>query len=224
MMRAIRVGTLLSLAMGCCCAQTAPDVLARLNRFAPSLRALRASVHYTEHIAAVPELDTHETGTFMIQRSSPGKLLLMIDFTGADANTVVLRGETVEQYYPKLDEIKVYDIRKYRDLTQRLLLLGFGMSGRDLQSNYEIRDVRHDTVESQPVTHLELVPKAAEVLKQLKRVEIWIADQNDCAVLQKLYFPGGDYKIAQFSNVEVNPKIDASSFDLPKHAKRVRVN
>lgn len=206
-------------------AQPATEILGRLDRFAPLFEGIRATVRYTEHTAPLSEdSDTNETGALTIQQSSPGKVQLMIAFTGTDANTVVLRGQIVEQYYPKLDEIHEVDIRKYRDLAQTLLLLGFGMSGRELAAHYEIGNLRRETVESQPATHLDLVPKSPDVLKDLKNVELWIADKTDCAVRQKFYFPGGSYKIARFSDVEINPKLPASAFDLPKHAKRVRMN
>jgi len=221
----IRVGALLTLAAGGLWAQSPTEVLTRLDRFAPSLRALRAVVRYTDHTAPLSEdSDTHETGTLTIRRSSPGKLQFMIAFSDPDAHTVVLSGQKAELYYPKLDEIREYDIRKYRDLAQTLLVLGFGTSGRDLAAHYQIADLRHETVESQPSTHLELTPRSSEVLKELKKVELWIADKNDCLVQQKLYFPGGSYKIARFSAVEINPNLDSSVFDLPKHAKRVRMN
>jgi outer membrane lipoprotein-sorting protein len=188
-------------------------------------RGIRATVRYTEHTAPLSEeFDTTETGVLTIQQSSPGKVQVKIAFSGSDANTLVLRGQTVEQYYPKLDEIHEYDIRKYRDLAQRLLLLGLGMSGRELAAHYEIGSSRRETIDGQPSIHLELVPKSPEVLRDLKKVELWIADKTDCAVQQKLHFPGGSYKITKFSDIEINPNLPRSAFDLPKHAKRVRMN
>ena len=184
---------------------------------------MRATVQYTEHSKVFGD-DEPQTGTLTIRRYAPGKLQFMIEFTGRDAYTVALRDRTAEVYHPKIDEIQVYDIGKYRDLAQRLMLLGFGMVGRELSANYEVRDFRRETVGAEPATHLELIPKSAEVLAQVRRVELWIADKTDCPVQQKLYFPDGDYKLAQFSSLKVNPVLPASAFDLPKHAKRVRVN
>ena len=220
----IRVATLLLMLCASVSAQSPSAILARLDRFAASFHSLRASVEYTEHTAQLPaDMDTHEAGVLSLQRSA-GKIQIMIVFTGADSRSVLLRGETAEIYYPKLNEKHEYDIRKYRNLAQTLLLLGFGMSGRDLAAHYEVRNLPAETIAAQRSTHLELIPKSADVLKEMKKVDLWISDKNDCAVQQRFDFPGGGYKIGLFSDVQINLPLPANTFELPKSAKRVRMN
>lgn len=213
---------LLSLAAICAPAQQAPEVLARLDRFAATFRSAQAAVRTVTHTAVINEDET-QTGVLTIKKD-PGNFRYRIAFSGENAFTVVIDNRQAEVYHPKIDEIQRYDIRKYRDLAQKMLLLGFGTAGRELAANYEIRDLRRETVESQAVTHLELTPKSPAVLQQLKKVELWISDRSQCPVQQKFYFPGGDYRLATFSGVQVNPVVQASVFDLPKNAKRVKMN
>jgi outer membrane lipoprotein-sorting protein len=105
-----------------------------------------------------------------------------------------------------------------------MFLLGFGTAGRDLAANYEIRDLRPETVDSQAATHLELIPKSPDVLKQLNRMELWISERSQCPVRQKFHFPDGSYRTVTFSSLQLNPALPASTFDLPKSARRVRMN
>ncbi len=213
----------LSVAMVSAPAQSQQEILGRLDRAAPSFKSAQAAVRAVTHTAVINEDET-QTGAMTIKKDAPGKLRFLIAFTGENAFTAVLGAQTVEIFRPKTNEIEEWDIRKYRDMAQRLFLLGFGTAGSELAANYEIADVRRETVESQPATHMELTPKSPDVLKQLKKVELWISDKTLCPVQQKFYLPGGDYRLVTFSNLQLNPNLPGSAFDLPKGAKRVRKN
>ena len=201
----------------------AQEILARLDRSAPAFKAAQAAVRTVMHTAVINEDET-QTGSMTIKKDAPRKLRFLIAFTGENAFTAVLGAQTVEIYRPKIGEIEEWDIRKYRDMAQRLFLLGFGTAGSELAENYEIHDVRQETIESQLTTHLELTPKSPDVLKQLKKVELWISEKNLCPVQQKFYLPAGDYRVVTFSNLQLNPNLPGSAFDLPKSAKRIKKN
>jgi outer membrane lipoprotein-sorting protein len=99
----------------------------------------------------------------------------------------------------------------------------FGTPGRELAENYEVSNLGSERVESQDSVHLELIPKASDVLKQLTRVDLWISAKNNCPVQQKFQLPSGDYRLVTFSNVSTNPP-PQSALDLPGKAKRQRMN
>jgi hypothetical protein len=61
------------------------------------------------------------------------------------------------------------------------------------------------------------------VRKQVSHVELWISDELGCAIQQKFYYPDNSYKLATFTDVKLNPKLDAGALQLPKGAKRERV-
>ena len=121
--------------------------------------------------------------------------------------------------------MREYDIGKYKDLAQKLILLGFGMAGRELAANYDISNLGGERVGSQDSVRLQLTPRTPEVLKQLSRVDLWISLKTNCPVQQKFYMPGGDYRLVTYSDVRVNPPhLPNSALDLPKNAKRERMN
>ncbi len=195
-----------------------------MDSFARTFNGAKANIHAVTHnVGLGEEDDIKEDGLFTMKRSG-SKAQFRIDFTGPNAYSIVLGEQTAEIYHPKINEIQVYDIRAYKDLAQKFALLGFGMPGRELAANYELRNLKHDTIASQSVTFVQLVPKSPEVLKQLKSVDIWISDTNQCPVRQAFHFPDGGTRTVDFSNVQVNPKIPGDAFELPKGAKRVKVN
>ncbi|SPE33337.1 conserved hypothetical protein [Candidatus Sulfopaludibacter sp. SbA3] len=204
-------------------AQQAREVLARLDRFAPTFLAAKASIRSVTHTAVIDEDET-ELGTFAVKRYAPGKLRFLIAFTGENAKTVVIDDQLAQIYYPKIPEIQEYNTSKYRDLVQKLLLLGFGTAGRDIAASYEVRELGRDSMESQPASHLELIPKSVEVRKQVNRVELWIAEGTQCPVQQTFHYPDGGYRKVTFLGVQLNPTLPASTFDLPKNVPRKRMN
>ena len=204
-------------------AQSTAEIFSRLDRAAPSFMGATATIRVTTHTAVINEDET-QTGTVAVKRVGANELHFLINFTGENAQSVALKGKTLEIYYPKLNTIREYNIGKYKDIAQKLSLLGFGTPGRELAANYEVSNLGDERVESQDSVHLQLTPKAADVLKQLTRVDLWISVKNNSPVQQKFQMPGGDYRLVTYSNVAVNPgHLPASALDLPRNAKRERM-
>jgi outer membrane lipoprotein-sorting protein len=205
-------------------AQSTADVLARLDQAARLFAGATASIRVITHTGIINEDET-QIGNVAVKRSSPHEMRFLINFTGPDAQAIALREQTLQIYYPKLNTVREYDIGRYKDLAQKLILLGFGMSGSELADSYDISNLGGERVELQDSVHLQLTPKASEVLKQLSRVDLWISLKTNCPVQQKFYMPGGDYRLVTYSDVSVNPPhLPTSALELPKGAKRERMN
>jgi outer membrane lipoprotein-sorting protein len=203
--------------------QSTSDIFSRLDQAARSFTSATASIRVTNHTAIINEDDT-QIGTVAIRRYSPTEIHFLITFTGQDAQSLAFSGETLMIYYPRLNTVREYDISKYKDLVQKLILVGFGMAGRELAANYEVTSLGDERVQSEDSVHLELRPKATAILKQLSRVDLWISLQSDCPIQQKFHLPGGDYRLVTYSDVKVNPRLPSSALDLPKGAKHERMN
>src|ERR1035437_185433 len=202
--------------------QSTLDLLHRMDLSAPLFTSATANIQITTHWSVIDH-DEKEIGTLVIKRRGPNKLEFLMSCVGPNARSVALLDNTVEVYNPKNNSIQPYSLRKYRDIVQQLMLLGFGMAGSDLASDYEIKNLGSEPIEGQNSTHLDLVPKSPEVLKQLKRVEVWISTASGYPIRQKLYQGGGDYRLVTYSGVKINPKVPWSALEFPKSAKRERI-
>jgi outer membrane lipoprotein-sorting protein len=58
----------------------------------------------------------------------------------------------------------------------------------------------------------------------LKKVDLWISEKVGFPVQQKFYMPDGDYRLVTYTELKINPRLPSSALDLPKHAKRERMN
>lgn len=205
-------------------AQSTAEILTRLDQAATSFAGATASIRVINRTAIINEEET-QIGDVVVKRSSQHEMRFLINFTGPDAQAIALRDGTLQIYYPKLNTVREYNIGKYKDLAQKLILLGFGMAGRELAANYDISNLGGERIGSQDSVHLQLTPRASEVLKQLSRVDLWISLKTNCPVQQKFYMPSGDYRLVTYSDVRVNPPhLPTSALELPKSAKRERMN
>ena len=221
---AVRAALALFAAAGQAPAQSVDQLLARLDQAAANFKGAKADMRRTSYTASIHVTEV-EDGSTVIRRSSPGKLEFRIDMAGPNASTWVVRDQSAEHYLPAIDQVEVYDIKRYRDLAQTLLVLGFGMSGRELAASYTVSSLRRDAVAGRATTAVDLAPKSQDVIEKLhlKKVELWVADDTAAPAREKFYFSDGNTWTVEYSNVQMNPKLPASALDLPKGAKRVKM-
>ncbi len=200
------------------------DILGRLDQSAPKFTGLSADLTRVTYTKVIDEKST-ENGSILLKRQGPRDLQMLIDITKPDAKTVAFQGKKAEVYYPKLKTVQEYDIGKHKGLVDQFLLVGFGTTGKDLKSNYDIKYVGEETIGGQRAQKLELTPRSAQIKDRLRMLELWIAESGAYPVQQKLIQPSGDYYLFTYSGVKLNPQLTdaALRLNLPKGVKRERV-
>ncbi|MBZ5724978.1 MAG: outer membrane lipoprotein carrier protein LolA [Acidobacteriia bacterium] len=198
---------------------TLAAVLARIDETAAKFKGLSADVKKVSYTAVINE-ETTDTGTVLVRRPKANDLRVRMDILQPDPKTVVIEGHKADIYYPRSGEVQVVDLGKQSSLVDQFLVLGFGSNSRELASAYSIRMVGPEAAAGEKTTRLELIPKDQDVLAHLKKVELWISDGKGIAVQQKFYEPGGDFILATYTNIQMNPSISDSAFNLPKGAHK----
>jgi len=195
-------------------------VLDRMDRAAAAFKSMSANIRRVSHTAVVNE-DNVDSGTILLKRGRGHEVRMLIQLTEPDAKAVEFRDHTVDIYYPKIQTVDEFDVSKFRELLEQFFLLGFGTSRATLQASYSLRLVGADTINGQKTDRLELIPKSKEVLQHLLRLEMWVGD-NGYPLQQKFYIPGGDYELATYSDMKINPDLpDAMlKLKLPRNVKR----
>ena len=198
-------------------AQTLDELLARMDQNAMTFKSMSAKLRYMSYVAVIKE-STVSTGTLTMKRSRR-EAMVLVDFIEPDPKTVAVAGTKVAIYLPKLQTLEEYDLGKS---VEKYLALGFGASGKELKADYTLQELGADTVNGQKAMRLELIPKSKEVLKQLPRIELWISAATGYPIQQKLHQTGGDYMLATYSDVVINPHLPDSAYklNLPKGVKK----
>ena len=58
----------------------------------------------------------------------------------------------------------------------------------------------------------------------MSRIDLWVSPDNGCPVQQKFSLPDGEYRLNTFTDLQLNPKLSPADMDLPKDAKRIKMN
>ncbi|HTB12768.1 MAG TPA: hypothetical protein VK752_14400 [Bryobacteraceae bacterium] len=206
---------ILALAGSLARADSLENVLNRMDQAALKFRSLTAGVHHVDYTDVLSDTSA-EDGTFKM--SKQGKtVVLLAEFTGRDARKVWMSGNTVKIYYPKANEVDVFDTRKYTKSADLLLLVGFGTTKAELQKTYDVSLGPTETIGTAKTTRIDLKPKSDEAKKLFSVIQLWFPDGGANPVQEKV-LSGKDYKLFQFSDEVVRTTSDtplpASDFEL----------
>ena len=100
---------------------------------------------------------------------------------------------------------------------QTFLTLGFGGSGADLASAWDITDQGSEQIAAVKVEKLDLVSKDPGVRNTYAHITIWIDPTRDVSLKQEFFAPGGDTNTVTYSAIRYNQPIkDLPAFAIPK--------
>jgi outer membrane lipoprotein-sorting protein len=222
--RAVRVGfcaTLIgSIAFA---ADDLAAVFARMDQAAPKFKGMRAEMKKVSHTAAI-NVDETDLGSIVVKVPKPHEFHMLIDFQQPDKKAVEIAGTTVQMYYPKTNEVQIYNFGKgHKAEVEQFLKLGFGSTSKELRDAYTVTYGGPDTVAGEKATRIVLVPKSADLAAQFPKFELWISDTTGISIQQKVYEQGGNYSIATYSNMKLDPNIPDSAvkLNLPKGVTRI---
>jgi outer membrane lipoprotein-sorting protein len=94
-------------------------------------------------------------------------------------------------------------------------MIGFGTSGTEIATNYDVTIAGSETINGQTLTRLQLIPKNGEAKQYVKKLELWIPEQGDPYPLrEKIFEPSGDYILVTYSDQKINPPLQPDALQL----------
>src|ERR1035437_471830 len=174
-------------------------VLAQMDVAARNFKTTEASVVWEQYQKVIDEAET-EKGRIYFRREG-GEIQMAADFVEPDKKYVIYSGGKVQVYQPKIDQVNEYDPGKNRSDVESFLVLGFGGGGRDLFKSYVLRFLAKETVGDIAADKLELIPKSTRLRNNIARIWLWIDSARGVSVQQQWFEPGGDYRLAKYSDI-----------------------
>ena len=93
-------------------------------------------------------------------------------------------------------------------------MLGFGGGGHDMLKSFDVKYMGTEKVEGVEAAKLDLVPKSQSIRNTFQHIVLWIDPARGVSVQQQLFEPSGDYRLAKYSDIELNQKIPDNVFKL----------
>ena len=207
-------------------AEALNDILARMDQSARSLRTFSAKMKRTEYTKVLNDKD--ETEGLRLVKRADGKTIGIVQFFGKNPQTLRFAGKTVEVYYPDAKLVEVYDAGKFGKMgkqVDQLLLIGIGVPSADLRHDFDITAGGTETIAGKLTTRIQLIPKDSDLKKQAEKIEMWVPQGESVPIQVKVTRTSGDYNEAIYSDIQMNPTLPDSAFELnlPADVKRKNV-
>jgi outer membrane lipoprotein-sorting protein len=216
-------GTLTATAVLCVGAPQAPGPLeaafASMDKAAITFKGLTADLRKVSY-NPIAEKEDVEAGTITVKRFKPADTRFLIKFTVPTEKLVFIGDGKFRMFTPKSAEAQEGNLGASKDLVNQGMLLGFGSNSSQLKAAYTVKLGGPEAVNGEKTTRLEAVPKDPELLKHVKRCDLWISE-NGIVMQQKFYEPGGDYVLNTYTNMKMAPNLPESAvkLDIPKGIK-----
>ena len=192
-------------------------VLNQMDATARTVRSVQASVVWNQYQKVINDTDTEKGKVYFRREGS--ETLMAVDFVEPDKKYVVYAAGKVQVYQPKIDQVSEYSAGKNRADLESFLVLGFGGGGHDLLKSYDVKYLGTDTVNGPETAKLELVPKSTRLRNNIARILLWIDPARGISIQQQLFEPSGDYRLAKYSDIQINQKLPDNVFKLKTTGK-----
>ncbi len=103
---------------------------------------------------------------------------------------------------------------------ESFLGLGFGGGGHDLLKSYDVKYLGSETVNGARRRETGTDSEVRHSLRNnIARILLWIDPAKGISIQQQLFEPGGDYRLAKYSDIQINQKLPDDAFKLKTTAK-----
>lgn len=192
-------------------------VLRQLETTGKSFQSFWARFSQKKYTAVLREFDAPESGTFVYARAKDGSALLRQEVQKPAPRILTIKGGTAIVHQPQLKQAQLANLGKNKDKAE-YLALGLGQSPAKLRETFNLKVLGSATIGGAPCSILNLQPKSASAAAFFSSITLWITQKGGIPIQQKLEEPNGDYLLVSFTEVKLNSKISASTFEqkLPK--------
>jgi len=196
---------------------TLESVLKTMDAAAANFQTTQADFVWDQYQRVVDVTDTQK-GTVYYHRSGK-EIEMMAEIKEPDRKFVLYKGGKLQVYQPKIDQVLEYTTGTNHEDIESYLVLGFGGSGQDLKKSFDVTYQGEETVGNIATGKLQLIPKNEKMRSNFQQIILWIDLERGISVQQKLMQSQGDYRVARYSGIKVNAKINNEVFRLKTTSK-----
>jgi outer membrane lipoprotein-sorting protein len=192
-------------------------VLNDLDATAAKFRTAQADFVWDQYQSVVKETDTQKGKVFF--RRSGKNTQMMAHITSPSEKFVLYSDGKVQVYEPKIDQVTTYSAGKNSADVESFLVLGFGGGGHDILKSFEVKYDGTQNVNGVETSKLDLTPKSQRVRGMFDHIMLWVDPARGVSLQQQVFQSGGDYRLAKYSNIELNQKLSDNDFKLHTSGK-----
>jgi outer membrane lipoprotein-sorting protein len=187
-------------------------VLNQMDQTAANFRTAQAGFVWDQYQKVVDDHDVQK-GTVYFRRTG-NEIQMAADIREPALKYVVFSEGKVQFYQPSMDQVTTFNTSKDRAAVESFMVLGFGGSGKDMLKSFDVKYIDAEKLNGIDTARLELVPKSVKGRNMFDHIWLWVDTSRGVSVQQQLFEPSGDYRVAKYSDIQLNQKIPDSVFKL----------
>jgi len=192
-------------------------VLTAMDQQAATFHNAQADFIWDQYTKVVDDHD-QQKGTIYFRRQSKNDVEMFADITQPSKQVLFADGK-VRLYEPKVDRITEYDAGKNKSDFESFLVLGFGGAGHDMAKSFDVKYAGMEQAQGVNTAKLELTPKSSRVRGMFTNIILWIDPAKGVSVQQQFFDHDGNYRLAKYSNIQLNQKLGDDKFKLKTTSK-----
>jgi outer membrane lipoprotein-sorting protein len=196
--------------------------LSSMDRTAVGFHSAQAKFTWISYELVVSDT-SEQSGEMFIRKSDKKTDLVASIKTPGQEKYVLVLGDNVTVFQPKINQETIYKPGKNKDTFESFLVLGFGGGGHQLLDQFKVEYGGMEKVDGINTVKLKLTPKSQRVANLFATIELWIDPAKGVSLQQKLTDPSGNYRLAHYTNIEINKKAPEGTFALKTNRDTVRV-
>ena len=204
------------------------STLAALDAAGQRFHTARADFEWDYYERVVKDT-TKQFGVIYFERKGAGTdmgAVVADPATKARLKVLQYSGGTLQVFDPGANHLDVLHAGANQAEYEGFLTLGFGGSGRDLASAWNIADEGPENMDdgghSVKVEKLDLTGKDQNVRNMFTHVTVWIDLARGVSLKQVFYTPSGDIRTAMYSHIQLNGKVDTKFFAIKTNGSTSR--
>jgi outer membrane lipoprotein-sorting protein len=198
-------------------------VLHGMDENAAKFHTAQANFSWTPYNSVINETEAPDKGKIYFRRVGT-EIQMAADIQPPDGRQILFTDGKVQVYQPRTKVLDMYDASAHREEVESFLVLGFGSSGEDLRKSFEVKYLGEEKIGTVQAAKLELIPLAEKIKRNFPRIDLWIDPRQGVSLRQQLFQQGGDYRLADYSNIRLNEKVPDSAFKLKTSGQTRTVN
>lgn len=190
-------------------------VLSFLDKVSTGFKSVQTDFEWDQYQKVVDEHDI-QRGVMYFKRTAHG-VDVAAQITSPEHKKLVFKNDELEVYFPKTGQLTRKQVGKNRETVESFLALGFGGRGHDLPNSFTVKYAGEESIGGTPCYKLELTPKSAQARRLFPLITLWINQKTGMSEQQKLEQGEGDYRVARYTNIVVNPRhLPSGAFKIKK--------
>jgi outer membrane lipoprotein-sorting protein len=189
-------------------------VLRQLDAASTKFQSTETDFKWDFYERVVKDTSTQTGSLYIVRRGTQLDMGAVVKQPGR--KVISFHGNSLDIFDAATKQLQHFDATANRSQAESFLTLGFGGSGKDLESRWDITWQGYETVDNVQTAKLDLVAKDPGTRNNFSHVTIWVDPTRGISLKQIFETPSHDKRTNYYTNIRYDQKVNTKDYALPK--------